>query len=155
LLNYRVGSGKLMNFEQFFRRSLNAYSKKIPGSLQEAVETPEVRGEYGLFHGGTLKHRLAGLNSFCQEVLGDVPGELASESFSLMPVTEEQEDQIEECVRDFYEGAGYSFDKKDIAGLSDTYFFKNSSRDSVVVTVTLPLWNEREPLRVSVSNIQG
>jgi len=138
-----------MNFEQFLRGSFNARSEKAPKSISEAVQNPNLPHEMKMFHGGTLKHRLDTLDATSEGIMLDS----ADESFSIRPISEEQENQIEGYTRQFYEDAGYRFEKKDSCGLSDTYFFRNSSGDGVVVTCTLPFDNERDGLLVSTSKV--
>jgi hypothetical protein len=138
-----------MNFEQFLRGSLNARSEKAPKSLSEAIQDPNLPHGIKMFHGGTFKHRIDCLDSVSEGImLGS-----ADESFSIRPISEEQEKQIEGYTRQFYENAGYRFDKKDSSGLSDSYFFKNGSGDIVIVTCTLPLDNEVDGLLVSTSKV--
>ena len=139
-----------MNFEQFLRGSLNARSEKAPKSLSEAVQDPNLPHGMKIFYGGTLKHRIDSLDAFSESrVLGS-----ADESFSIRPISEEQENQIEGYARQFYEGAGYEPYKKDSCGLSDTYFFRNGSGDVIVVTYTLPFDNESDGLLVSTSKVK-
>ena len=139
-----------MTFEQFLRGKFNARSKEIPKSLSEAVQDPNLPQEIKMLHGGTLKHRLDSLDAASDRiVLGS-----ADESFSIRPISEEQEGQIEEHTRQFYENLGYGFDKKDSSGLSDTYFFKNNSGDVAVVTYTLPFDNKSNGLLVSTAKVR-
>ncbi|MCD4759581.1 hypothetical protein K8R33_01700 [archaeon] len=138
-----------MNFEQFLRGSLNARSEKAPKSLAEAVQDPNLSHGMKLFHGGTLKHRVDPLDAASEGiVLGS-----ADESFSI-PITEEQENQIGTYVQQFYEGRGYNLYKKDTSGLDDSYFFRNGdSTEAMVVTCTLPMYNDRDALLVSASKV--
>ena len=138
-----------MNFEQFLRGSLNTCSEKAPRSLSEAVQAPNLPHGIKMFHGGTLKHRVDCLDAASEGImLGS-----ADESFSIRPINEEQENKIEGYTRQFYENAGYKLNRKDVCGLSDTYFFKNDSGDMVVVTYTLPFNDENDGLLVSTSKV--
>lgn len=141
----------LMNFEQFFRGKCNAHSERAPKSIREAIQDPNLPDEIKLHYGGTLKHRLDSLDDFSKGVMLGC----ADESFSIKPISEEQENHIEEYTRQFYENMGYRFDKKDSCGLSDTYFFINNSKDVMVVTCTLPWDNERDGLLVSTTKVRS
>jgi hypothetical protein len=137
-----------MNFEQFLRGSLNARSEKIPKSLSEAVQDPNLSQGMKLLHGGTLKHRVDSLDSASQGImLGS-----SDESFSV-PITEEQESRVDKLTRQFYEEVGYELYRKDGCGLSDSYFFRNSSGEVMVVTYSLPLDNESDRCLVSASKV--
>lgn len=72
----------------------------------------------------------------------------ADESFSI-PITEEQESQIDKLTQEFYGATGYELYKKDSCGLSDSYFFRNNSGDVMVVTYDLPFDNESDRCLVS------
>ena len=137
-----------MNFEQFLRGSLNARSERIPKSLAEAVKDPNLSEGIKLLHGGTIKHRVDSLDAFSQGImLGN-----ADESFSI-PITEEQEGQVDKLTRQFYRDAGYELYKKNDCGLSDSYFFRNNSGNVMVVTYSLPFDNESDRCLVSASRV--
>ena len=138
-----------MNFEQFLRGSLNARSEKAPKSLAEAIQDPNFPREMKMFHGQTLKHRIDSLDASSEGImLGS-----ADESFSI-PITEEQEGQVDKLTREFYGIAGYELYKKDGCGLSDSYFFRNNSGDVMVVTYSLPFDNEGDRCLVSASKVR-
>ncbi len=140
-----------MNFEQFLRGKFNACSEKAPKSLNEAVQNPNLPHEIKMFHGGTLKHRIDTMEDFSvQKAIDGV----ADESFSIRPITEAQEDELGNYTKQFYESIGYKFDKKDSFGLSDTYFFRNNSGEVIVITYTLPLYNEKDSLLVSTAKVR-
>lgn len=143
-----------MNFEQFLRGRLNARSENIPRSLNEAIQNPDLPEEYKLFFGQTLKNRLNVIDATTDELL---TGEraVADESFSIGPITTEQENQLEAHARQFYEAKGYELYDKRSSGLSDTYLFRNTSGDIMAVTYTLPFHNESENLLVSSSPVRA
>jgi hypothetical protein len=144
-----------MNLEQFLRGRLNAISKQLPKDFNSALYNPDFPREIQSYIGGTLKHRTDSLSAFIDRI-GISKKIVADESFSIQPITAEQEGQLEEYTRQFYETVGYTFDKKEIHGLSDTYFFRNDIGEQIVATYTLPFGNEREgSLLVSTTKVHN